>query len=503
MGINILNNIGLSSLNIDLWGAMLNFLGILGVVVFGAFIVVFISDLLISIIDDKNGIFFKRHKVEKRENQYENIPVRPKMLQEPKPIVENVKKEDLSDFDKEYKRIESQSKVDFTKADQEEKELMEKLALNSRGEIKENEELAFSPKEDLVPIVKAREVDGPDITDKISSKEEIDAFLKKMEEDENSIYDEDDEDDEDEEDNQKSVDEEDDDENYYYKEYQDIIDSITKETIDEESKGIMKEEIPEMSEEEKVFFEEPIVIESPKIAEKPDNVVKEEVKEELVDDQDKIKIEEANHLLEEEIQKLREELEKERAEMAQIRIESIRQSTELANAKSKLEEELRIAKENQYKGEEITPNMLSIEEYQQRLEILHERLKANDKQLRLNKRELNPLERVKKTLDRDKQKLRRKEALVAKQKVMLYGVNNFTDIDEDKAKKLSEDLDLLDGLRMSVQHCEEVMEANKDRYPILDQTNNILTSTRQDILKDIKEIEEALAKLNVVDGEEE
>ena len=78
---------------------------------------------------------------------------------------------------------------------------------------------------------------------------------------------------------------------------------------------------------------------------------------------------------------------------------------------------------------------------------------------------------------------------------MLYGVNNYVDIDEEKAKKLSEDLDLLDGLRLSVQHCEEVMEQNKDRFPILAKTNEILVEQNRQIKDDIAEVEVAIAKL--------
>ena len=37
--------------------------------------------------------------------------------------------------------------------------------------------------------------------------------------------------------------------------------------------------------------------------------------------------------------------------------------------------------------------------------------------------------------EKDKVKLRRKEALVAKQKVVLYGVNNYVDLDKEKAQK--------------------------------------------------------------------
>ncbi|MDD4409020.1 MAG: hypothetical protein PHC47_04175, partial [Clostridia bacterium] len=133
-----------------------------------------------------------------------------------------------------------------------------------------------------------------------------------------------------------------------------------------------------------------------------------------------------------------------------------------------------------------------------RLEILKARLKINEKELRANKKEFLPLQRVRKTLDKDKKKLRRREALVAKQKVVLYGVNNIADIDEEKAKKLSQDLDLLDGLKISVQHCEEVIEANKERYPILETTYRILTSVSRDLKDDISECEE---NIKIIKGE--
>ena len=136
-----------------------------------------------------------------------------------------------------------------------------------------------------------------------------------------------------------------------------------------------------------------------------------------------------------------------------------------------------------------------IEEYENRLEVLKERLSANEKELRKIKKEYIPLRKVSKTLESDERKLRRKEALVAKQKVVLYGVNNIADIDEEKAKKLSEELDLLEGLKLSVQHCEEVMAANKDRYPILESTYNILINNNETLKADIKATEEAIEKL--------
>lgn len=137
---------------------------------------------------------------------------------------------------------------------------------------------------------------------------------------------------------------------------------------------------------------------------------------------------------------------------------------------------------------------LDAEQLEARLAELNERLKVNEKELRAIKKEYIPLSRVRKTLETDKKKLRRKEALVARQKVMLYGVNNIADIDPEKAKKLQEDLDLLDGLRLSVQHCEEVINSSEERFPILETSYKILTRTINTIKKDIEETKTLLAK---------
>ncbi len=138
----------------------------------------------------------------------------------------------------------------------------------------------------------------------------------------------------------------------------------------------------------------------------------------------------------------------------------------------------------------------------ERLEKLKERLKINERDLKANRKEYTPLARVNRSLKRDQEKLRRKEAVIARKKVLLYGVNNYVDIDEEKAKKLSEDLDLLDGLRLSVQHCEEVMEQNKDRFPILESTNRILVDQNKQIKEDIAEVKAAIEKLNQESNDE-
>ena len=136
----------------------------------------------------------------------------------------------------------------------------------------------------------------------------------------------------------------------------------------------------------------------------------------------------------------------------------------------------------------------SLESLQARLATLNQRLADSEKDLKANKKEYIPLSRIKRNLESDKAKLRRKEAVVAKQKVMLFGVNNYV-VDPEKEKKLSEDLDVLDALRLSVQHCEEVMKENEDRYPILEKTNQILTKQVADLKNDVADVEARIAKL--------
>ena len=137
----------------------------------------------------------------------------------------------------------------------------------------------------------------------------------------------------------------------------------------------------------------------------------------------------------------------------------------------------------------------------ERLVKLEERLKINEKDLKGNRKEYNPLAKVQRSLNRDQEKLRRREAVVARKKVMLYGVNNYVDIDEEKAKKLNEDLELLEALRLSVQHCEEVMAQNKDRFPILEKTNQILVEQNKQLKEDIAEVKAAIAKLQETTAE--
>lgn len=210
----------------------------------------------------------------------------------------------------------------------------------------------------------------------------------------------------------------------------------------------------------------------------PEEIAEEEVVEEVAETEEVVE----ENAVNEELEALKQELEAERRKFEEEKAALISEKEELAKRLTE--------------GETVeTAPQGNLEEYEARLEMLKDRLTANDKELRKVKKEFLPLKRVAKTLEADEKKLRRKEAIVAKQKVILYGVNNIGDIDEEKAKKLEEDLDILEGFRLSVQHCQEVMDANKDRYPILERTYNILAENNENLKKDIEETENAIAAL--------
>ena len=393
---------------VDFGSALVNVLAIIAIIIAGGFIIFFLGDLLLSILDPKTEDK-KKAKEERPEVLKEE-----KKVEEPKFVpIEEVKPEPVQEKEEEVKTVD------------------EDLAEKERLELGYVEE----PKDSFADLRAAEE-------------EYKQNNLKALEEKQNATKEE--------------PADEDIDLNDFFFDDEDF------------NFGVQEDEEPEKVEEDKLDGQVSIFNEEAPVEEKTEAVEENKVSEEA----------------QAEIDELRRELEEQKAEY-----EALKEQTE--REKNKWQEE-RAALENLFETtenkEEFVP-MMTLKEYEARLEVLKERLKANEKDLKANKKEFLPLARVKKNLDNDKKKLRRREALVAKQKVVLYGVNNYVDIDEEKAKKLAEDLDLLDGLRLSVQHCEEVIAANKERYPILETTNRILTTVNKEIKADIQEVETAIAKL--------
>ena len=209
---------------------------------------------------------------------------------------------------------------------------------------------------------------------------------------------------------------------------------------------------------------------------------------------------------EEPVEELEEEVE-EPVEEEPVEEEPVEEEPEVDEEKEALKAQLaelqsknaELAKQLEEKPAVETVETESLEGLLARKAVLEERLSASEKELKANKKEYIPLSRIKKNLESDKAKLRRKEAVVAKQKVVLFGVNNYV-VDPEKEKKLSEDLDVLDALRLSVQHCEEVMKENEDRYPILEKTNGILTKQVEELRSDIADLDARIAKLQGEDN---
>lgn len=255
-----------------------------------------------------------------------------------------------------------------------------------------------------------------------------------------------------------------------------LIDEISEDIVDEEKDRINEENsktsllakyniddiLNDMDNDE----EEEEVIEEP---------VEDEIEEGPIEPVDQIQ----------EIQDNSEELEKANQEIEDLK-------AQLAEMNQKLEEAMT-------EKEEVSVNMTE-DECLARLATLEERLKSAKKDYKTNMKEFRPLQRVMKQYEKYIRKLRKKDAQLANKKISLYGVNNYVDLDKEKAENVLNESELVEGLRLSVSHCEEVINANKDRYPILEHTNNILENQISNLEEDIETTKQILAKIREKKG---
>lgn len=179
------------------------------------------------------------------------------------------------------------------------------------------------------------------------------------------------------------------------------------------------------------------------------------------------------------------------------------QRKEIEDLKAQLEQANRELEEARNSKTEVSAIELTEQDCLERLAILEERLKNAKADLKVNMKEYRPLKKVYNNLEKYQAKLNRKEAIVANKKSSLYGVNNYVDIDKEQAEKLLNESELLEGLRLSVQHCEDVVAANKDRYPILEHTNKILTEEIEHIEQDIESTKQILQAIREKNGSNE
>lgn len=449
------------------WDALVNVLAIIAIIGVGAFVMVFVGDLLLNVIDNRNGIFFKHKKTADKPLLSEDEFTNKYIANQPTYLIEDTKESILD----ESARIQRDNEE---KALREEENLTSKL--NDFKAIKQTEPVVEEKEYNIKQIIDTVDDIAEDVLDEerrnpsvrpSRNGKTIDDYSKELDEFINNSSFEDEKDEE------------------------EIVEPAVEETVAEEvaepvaqpAEAIVAEPVVEETVVTEPVIAEPVVaepaVEQPMVTES--EVVEPEVAEPTAEEPADEEPKDEGNLIEkpdeiENAEELKAEYEKILAETAQAKEELEKIKAEIESAKATPAPVV-----NQFATEE---------EYEERIALLEERLKEAKKDFKQNAKEYKPLEKVRKTLEKDKAKLRRREAIVAKKKVELYGVNNFVDIDQEKAEKLSNELELLDGLRLSVSHCEEVMEANKERFPILEKTNMILRKNIENIESDLAKVKE-------------
>ena len=446
---------------LEVLNVVLDVLGILAIICLGAFVVVLIGDLILSTFDGHEGVFFRKNKKQNNNVSYTNepapvqneptvVPYYQTLEKEPEPEVPVVKEEVVTT-------------VDFQKAAEEQK------MLQSKGFIKEPvkqlvEEPMFTEIED--------EEDENELADAIKETTKIALEQIAIE--------------------------------------QEVEKQQEQLAVVEEVKEEVKEE-PKKQEPEIVYIQAPTQEEDPSIKElkklredifslrrsafKDLQEVKDANKDNAIQETKREHKRQMNEKLKEldELKLDKDELAAEKEELLKYKNIALDQGSELERIAQENEQLMREVEELRNKKEVIQKPYYSKEYYLKKLESLEAEIKETEKDLRANKREFIPLQRIKKSYDRDQQKLRRKEAIVAKQKIALYGVKSSAKIDPKRKEKLDEEVKVLNELKESVFHCDQVLKQNKDRYPVLEKANKLLTKTYNRLISDIENVKTAIA----------
>lgn len=446
---------------LEVLNVILDVLGILAIICLGAFVVVLVGDLILSTFDGHEGVFFRKSK--KQNVEYKNepqpaqqeptvVPYYQTVEKEPEPEVVPVKEEVVTC-------------VDFQKAAEEQK------MLQSKGFIKE-------PVKQVVEEPMFTEVDAEEDENELAEaiKETTKIALEQiaMEEEVNKQQ------------AQLAV----------------VEEPKVEEPVVEEVKKV---------EPEIIYIEAPTPEEDPSVKElkklredifslrrsafKDLQEVKDANKQNQLEETER----EHKRRMKEKLKELddlksdKDELAAEKEELLKYKNIALDQGNELERMSQEKEQLLREVEELKNTKEVIQKPYYSRDYYVKKLESLEAEIKETEKELRANKREFVPLQRIKKSYDRDQQKLRRKEAIVAKQKIALYGVKSSSKIDPKRKEKLDEEVKILNELKESVFHCDQVLKQNKDRYPVLEKANKLLTKTYNRLISDLENVKTAIA----------
>lgn len=463
---------------LEVLNVILDVLGILAIICLGAFVVVLIGDLILSTFDGHEGVFFHKSKKQKYDDQtaVNNAPqsneptVVPYYQTVEEPVVEEPKEEVVS-------------AVDFQKAADEQK------MLQSRGIIKEPakvDEPMFTDIEDEedTELADAIKETTKVALDQIASEEEQrkqEELARKQKEEQERL--------EKERLEQERLEQE----------------RLEKERLEQEKAKAKKPE------KEIVYVQAPVKEEDPSVKEL--RKLREDIfslrRSAFKDLQEAKESNEQNEIIQtkreynrqikaklkelDELKLDKDNLNAEKEELLKYKKVALDRKNELELMSQEREQLERELEELRSRGDSNQKPYYSREYYENKLAELEAELKETEKDLRSNKREFIPLQRIKKSYDRDQEKLRRKEAIVAKQKVAIYGSKNSANVDPKRKEKLEEDVKVLKELKESVFHCEQVLTQNKDRYPVLEKANQLLTKTYNRLLQDIENVKTAIA----------
>lgn len=453
-------------LNSVVLNTVVDFLGVAGIIVFGSFVIILIVDLILASVDGHQGIFFNRKKGAQDNNQkevqylgYDNTAEQE--TSDDSGIIYN----DKADVEDPYVAPdETVSAVDFNKAVEEQQKLQESLA-------EENFE-----EEDIAQIAE-------DVAKRAVAELDEEANMKEK----------------------KVFKFKDDSDNF---ELPTLEETPVEQVVETEIvEPLIVEPTAEENEELKRLEQEKAEL-ARKVAELEE--LRNKDREELLKAVQELKEKEPVVV---EVDKKAEEDEKRKlANIARMnqRLSSIRRNANKIANKTKEDKEKTLKKktvvtvETKKLGDETPVVTEEVKEvviekprfkkqyYENRLEVLEKELKEVQAELKLNKKDFLPLQKVYKTYARDEVKLRRQEALVVNQKVNAFGVNKKVKLSDDKKAKYDENVKKLKELKDSVDSCLLVIEQNKDRYPILEKNNKLLTKQVDRLTEDITSVQEAL-----------
>ena len=167
------------------WDTFLSVLGVIGIIAVAAFVIVFLSDLFISIIDGTNGIFFKRNKNKANNSGSEDEIKRPKLLDKNVKQLEEPEEEPIQEQEVE------QQKAPVVLSEEKEEEVEEPHAIDleqarlEEEEARKNMGIAQEPENEVVretPSVESKKDEDSD------GGREIESFINQVTEETREEY---------------------------------------------------------------------------------------------------------------------------------------------------------------------------------------------------------------------------------------------------------------------------------------------------------------------------